>query len=278
MNNKTEIIVKERKINVLKINNQDYISLTDLARYANSEEPKIPIYSWIRNKDVISYLGLWETINNENFKGLEFETFKKEAGKNSFYISPQKWIKETNAIGIISKSGKYDGGTFAHSDIAFEFASWLSPEFKLYLITEFQRLKKNEAIESKLDWHVSRVLTKVNYVLQTDAIKDVIIPTLTNAQKRTIYAEEADVLNVSLFGMTAKEWRNINPNLRGNMRDYTDLLHLIILNNLEGINAELIKMKIPQSERLIKLNTIARKQASLLEQNKSLNNLIENKK
>ena len=276
--NISTIIVKERKISIMKINNQDYISLTDLARYANSEEPKIPIYSWIRNKDVISYLGLWEQLNNETFKGLEFETFKKDAGKNSFYISPQKWIKATGAIGIISKSGN-NGGTFAHQDIAFEFASWLSPEFKLYLITEFLRLKKQEAYQNKLEWHANRLLAKVSYLVHTDAIKNNIIREITDAQKKTIYAEEADVLNVALFGMTAKEWRESNPNLDGNIRDHTDLLHLVILNNLENINAELIEMKIPQNERLIKLNTIARRQISLLEQNKSFNDLkyIENK-
>ena len=196
-------------------------------------------------------------------------------------MSPQKWIKETNAIGIISKSGRYDGGTFAHKDIALEFASWLSPEFKLYVIQEFQRLKQNEAYQNKIDWHANRVLSKVNYVVHTDAIKSIIVPTLTENQKKFIYAEEADVLNVALFGMTAKEWRINNPDIadKGNIRDYTDLLHLIILNNLENINAQLIEMKIPQRERLVRLNNIARKQMSLLNNNKSFDNLkyIENK-
>lgn len=235
----------------------------------------------MRNKEVISYLGLWEQLNNENFKGGEFATFKNEAGSNKFKMSPQKWIRETNAIGIISKSGRYDGGTYAISDIAFEFASWLSPEFKLYLITEFQRLKKNENYQNKIDWHANRILAKVNYLVHTDAIKSNIIPILTDKQKKFVYAEEADVLNVALFGMTAKEWRENNPEIadKGNIRDYTDLLHLVILNNLENINAELIERKIPQSERLIRLNTIARKQAELLKNNKLLNNLkyIENK-
>ena len=196
-------------------------------------------------------------------------------------MSPQKWVRETNAIGIISKSGRYDGGTFAHPDIAFEFASWLSPEFKLYLIQEFQRLKKNEAYQNKIDWHANRILAKVSYVVHTDTIKSVIVPTLTEKQKKFVYAEEADVLNVALFGMTAKEWRTNNPEIadKGNIRDYTDLLHLVILNNLENINAELIEMKIPQSERLIKLNDMARKQIELLKNNKTFNNLeyIENK-
>ena len=280
-NIKTQIMVKEQKINVLRINNNEYISLTDLARYVDNEEPRLPIRDWMRNKEVISFLGLWESIHNENFKGGEFDTFKNEAGSNKFKMSPQKWIKETNAIGIISKSGRYDGGTFAHKDIALEFASWLSPEFKLYVIQEFQRLKQNEAYQNKIDWHANRVLSKVNYVVHTDAIKSIIVPTLTENQKKFIYAEEADVLNVALFGMTAKEWRINNPDIadKGNIRDYTDLLHLIILNNLENINAQLIEMKIPQRERLVRLNNIARKQMSLLNNNKSFDNLkyIENK-
>ncbi len=277
---KTEITVKEQRINVLRIDNKEFISLTDLARYANPEEPKIPIYAWMRNKDVIAYLGLWEQLNNENFKGHEFETFENQAGKNSFYMSPQKWIKETNAVGIISKSGN-NGGTYARSDIALEFASWLSPEFKLYVIQEFERLKKNEAYQNKIDWHANRVLAKVSYVVHTDAIKSIIVPTLTEKQKKFVYAEEADVLNVALFGITAKEWRESNPELadKGNIRDYTDLLHLVILNNLENINAELIEMKIPQNERLVRLNNIAKKQMELLKNNKSFNNLeyIESK-
>ena len=279
-NIKTQIVVKEQKISVLRIDNKEFISLTDLARYANPEEPKVPIYAWMRNKDVLTYLGLWEQLNNENFKGHEFETFENEAGKNSFYMSSQKWIKETNAVGIISKSGN-NGGTYARSDIALEFASWLSPEFKLYVIQEFERLKKNEAYHNKIDWHANRVLAKVSYVVHTDAIKSVIVPTLTEKQKKFVYAEEADVLNVALFGMTAKEWRTLNPKIadKGNIRDYTDLLHLVILNNLENINAELIEMKIPQSERLVRLNNIARKQMELLKNNKSFNNLeyIEHK-
>lgn len=276
-----QIIVNEQKIKVLRINNKEYISLTDLARYADNEEPRLPIRDWMRNKEVISYLGLWEQLNNNNFKGGEFATFKNEAGSNKFKMSPQKWIRETNAIGIISKSGRYDGGTYAISDIAFEFASWLSPEFKLYLITEFQRLKKNEAYQNKIEWHTNRILTKANYMIHTDAVKKIIVPTLSEKQKKFVYAEEADVLNVALFGMTAKEWRDNNPELadKGNIRDYTDLLHLVILNNLENINAELIKNNISQVDRLIQLNNIAKHQAEILKNTKSLNNLeyIENK-
>ena len=277
---KSELEVNDNKIKIITIDSKEFISLTDLARYANPEEPKIPIQTWMRNKDVIAYLGLWEKLNNENFKGHEFETFENQAGKNSFYMSPQKWIKETNAVGIISKSGN-NGGTYARSDIALEFASWLSPEFKLYVIQEFERLKKNEAYQNKIDWHANRVLAKVSYVVHTDAIKSIIVPTLTEKQKKFVYAEEADVLNVALFGITAKEWRESNQKIaeKGNIRDYTDLLHLVILNNLENINAELIEMKIPQNERLVRLNNIARKQMELLRKNKSLKNLeyIENK-
>ena len=271
---KTEIYVEKNKVNVIRINNQEYISLTDLARYANPEEPKIPVQAWMRNKDVISYLGLWEKLNNENFKGHEFETFENEAGKHSFYMSPQKWIKETNAIGIISKSGN-NGGTFAHSDIAFEFASWLSPEFKLYLIQEFERLKRNEAYQYKIEWHANRVLSKVNYLVHTDAVKTNIVPILTEEQKRYAYAEEADVLNVALFGMTAKQWRTQNPELaeKGNIRDFTDLLHLVILSNLENTNAELINAGVLQRERLIKLNESARRQMRVLEDNKGIKEL-----
>ncbi|CDE38538.1 putative uncharacterized protein [Mycoplasma sp. CAG:472] len=273
-NVKAQMIVKDQVINIIRIDDNEYISLTDLARYADEDDPRYPIQNWMRNKDVISYLGLWESINNENFKGVEFDTFKNEAGSNKFKISPQKWIRETNAVGMISKSGN-NGGTYARSDIAFEFASWLSPEFKLYLIQEFQRLKKNEAYQNKIDWHANRVLAKVSYIVHTDAIKSIIVPTLTEKQKKFIYAEEADVLNVALFGITAKEWRNKNPKLaeNGNIRDYTDLLHLVILNNLENINAELIKMNISQSDRLVKLNNIAKKQMELLKNNDSLKKL-----
>ena len=282
---KTEINVIDNKIRIMRVGNIDYISLTDLARYANKDEPKIPIQTWMRNKDVIAYLGLWESMNNNLFKGHEFTTFEQNAGKNSFYMSPQKWIKETNAIGIVSKSGN-NGGTYAHPDIAFEFASWLSPEFKLYLIKEFERLKANEAYQEKIEWHANRLLSKLNYVVHTDAIKNYIVPTLTEEQKRFIYQNEADLLNVALFGMTAKEWKDKNPNLaiNGNIRDYTDLLHLVILNNLENINAELIESNLSQRERLIKLNNIAKRQMNILKNNRNiekleiLENNVNNKK
>ena len=272
---KTEINVIDNKIGIMRIGDVDYISLTDLARYADAEEPRLPIRDWMRNKEVISYLGLWESMNNKNFKGGEFATFKNEAGSNKFKMSPQKWIKETNAIGIVSKSGRYDGGTFAHPDIAFEFASWLSPEFKLYLIKEFERLKSNEMYQQKIEWHANRLLSKLNYVVHTDAVKNYIVPTLTEDQKKFVYAEEADVLNVALFGMTAKEWRQENPKLakKGNIRDYTDLLHLVILNNLENTNAEFIKLGMQQSERLICLNNSARNQMEILKNNNGIKEL-----
>lgn len=204
---KSEINVNGNKVEIMRVDETDYISLTDLARYADDEEPRLPIRDWMRNKEVISYLGLWESIHNRNFKGGEFATFKNEAGSNKFKMSPKKWINATNSIGIISKSGRYDGGTFAHPDIAFEFASWLSPEFKLYVIQEFQRLKKSETYQQKIEWHANRLLSKLNYVVHTDAIKKYIVPTLTEQQIKFVYANEADVLNVALFGITAKEWR-----------------------------------------------------------------------
>ena len=269
----TNLKVNNNTIRVIRVNNMEYISLTDLARYADEEEPRFPIQNWLRNKDVILYLGLWESINNSNFKRVEFDTFKNESGSNKFKMTPQRWIRETSAKGIISKSGN-NGGTFAHPDIAFEFASWLSPEFKLYLIQEFQRLKKNESYQEKIEWQANRTLAKVNYLVHTNAICEHIVPTLTDSQIRFVYAEEADVLNVSLFGMTAKEWRDTNPELAktGNIRDYTDLLHLVILNNLENINAELIEMKMPQNKRLIRLNAIAKKQMDILRNNNTLAN------
>ena len=266
---------KSSKVELNVINNIDYISLTDLAKTQNNESPADVVKNWMRNKETLSFLGVWEELNNENFKLVEFEQFKNEAGRHAFTMSPQKWVKETNAIGIISKSGKYRGGTFARSDIAFEFASPLSPEFKLYLIKEFERLKKNEVNQNKLDWHANRILTKVNYLIHTDAIKTFIVPTLTEEQKKFVYAEEADVLNVALFGMTASEWKDENPELaiNGNIRDYTDLLHLIILNNLENTNAELITQNISQQERIVYLNESAKRQIKILKDNKNIKKL-----
>ena len=271
----TEIIVKENKVGILRIGNVNYISLTDLARYQNSSDPSFTVKNWLRRINTIDYIGLWEEIHNQDFNLVEFDQIKTEYGRNSFAMSPTQWIKRTNAIGIISKGGRYSIGTFAHPDIAFEFASWLSPEFKLYLITEFERLKANEAYQEKIDWQANRILAKLNYVVHTDAVKAYIVPTLTDAQKKFVYAEEADVLNVALFGMTAKEWRESNPELakNGNIRDYTDLLHLVILNNLENTNAELIEAKVPQNERLVRLNNSARRQMKVLKDNKNIKDL-----
>ena len=281
-NVKTQMVVKEQKIGVLVIDGEEYISLTDLARYANPDDPSGVIRNWMSNKNSYAFYSLWEEINNPNFNSVESHRIKnEEVPYNRFTMTPKRWKEKFNAIGIIPSGGKYSVGTFAHSDIAFEFASWLSPEFKLYLITEFERLKKNEAYQEKKEWHANRVLAKANYLVHTDAIKNVIVPTLTEKQKRFIYADEADILNVALFGMTAKEWRKSNPDLadNGNIRDYTDLLHLVILNNLENLNAELIKMKFPQGERLVRLNNTARRQIELLQNNKAFKSLecIENK-
>src|SRR5574344_1790252 len=271
----TEVDVKGNTIKVLRIDGYEYISLTDLAKTQNDESPADVVKNWMRNKETLSFLGVWGELNNDNFKLVEFDQFKNEAGRHAFTMSPLKWIRDTNAIGIISKSGKYGGGTFARSDIAFEFASWISPEFKLYLIKEFERLKRNENYQYKIEWNINRILSKVNYVVHTDAIKNFIVPTLTEEQKRFVYANEADVLNVALFGMTAKEWRENNPELakNGNIRDYTDLLHLVILNNLENTNAELIRINVKQSERLVKLNESARYQMESLKNNKNIKEL-----
>ena len=272
---RAEINVKNLKISILHVNNIDYISLTDLARFQNSSDPSFTVKNWLRRVSTIDYIGLWEQLHNKEFNLVEFDQIKTEYGKNSFAMSPSQWIKRTNAIGIISKGGRYSIGTFAHPDIAFEFVSWLSPEFKLYLITEFERLKNKESYQYKLEWSANRLLSKVNYLVHTDAIKEIIVPKLTEKQKRFVYANEADVLNVALFGMTAKEWREQNQELalNGNMRDYTDLLHLIILNNLENSNAEMIKLGISQQERLIKLNESARRQIELLKNNNRINEL-----
>lgn len=261
--------VKDNLVSVIRIGNVDYISLTDLARYKNPIEPKDVIKNWLRAKTNIEFLALWEQMHNPNIKGVEIDTFKSEAGTHYFTMSPQRWIKETNAIGIISKSGN-NGGTYAHPDIAFEFASWISPEFNLYLITEFQRLKQNESYQNKIDWSVRRELAKTNYRIHTDSIKENIIPTLTEKQKLFAYANEADLLNVALFGMTAKEWKDKNPTLDGNMRDYANILQLVILSNLENLNAEMIERGVTQKSRLESLNKIAKKQYDILQDSSSI--------
>ena len=273
---KTEINVVDNKIGIMRIGDVDYISLTDLAKYQNPEDPSGVIRNWMSNKNSFDYYGLWEQINNENFNSVEFHVIKtEEVPYNRFTMTPKRWKDKFNAIGIVPSAGKYSVGTFAHPDIAFEFASWLSPEFKLYLIKEFERLKSNEMYQQKIEWHANRLFSKLNYVVHTDAVKNYIVPTLTEDQKKFVYAEEADVLNVALFGMTAKEWRQENPKLakKGNIRDYTDLLHLVILNNLENTNAEFIKLGMQQSERLICLNNSARNQMEILKNNNGIKEL-----
>ena len=257
-----KINVQQTAITLLKGNEQDYISLTDIARY-KSDDPTAVIGNWMRNRNTIEYLGIWETLYNPGFKPLEFDGFRKEAGLNAFTLSPQKWINTTGAIGIVSRSGRY-GGTFAHKDIAFKFASWISVEFELYLVKEFQRLKEQE--QAQIGWNAKRELSKINYRIHTDAIKQNLIPQeITPAQASRIYANEADVLNMALFGMTALEWRDKHPDLKGNIRDYASINELICLSNMESLNAVFIQDSIPQRERLIRLNRIAIQQMQVLE-------------
>ncbi len=257
-----KITVKDTSVTIISINENDYISLTDIAKY-KSDDPTAVIGNWLRNRNTIEYLGIWESLYNPNFKPLEFEGFKKEAGLNAFTLSPTKWISATNAIGILSQSGRY-GGTYAHKDIAFKFASWISVEFELYIIKEFQRLKSEE--QQLLGWSAKRELSKINYRIHTDAIKHNLIPAeVTPAQANIIYANEADVLNVAMFGMTAKQWREANPDSKGNIRDYATISELICLSNMENLNAVFIGQGIPQGERLVKLNQIAIHQMRVLE-------------
>ena len=262
--------VKDNLINVMRVGNVDYISLTDLARYKNSLAPGDVVIKWMSNKSSFDFYCLWEELSNPNFKLAESREFKIDSATQSFTMSPSRWIKETNAIGFVSKRGKYDGGTFAHPDIALEFASWIDPAFKLYLIKEFERLKQNESYQNRIEWSVRRELAKTNYRIHTDSIKENIIPTLTEKQKLYVYANEADILNVALFGMTAKEWKDQNPTLDGNMRDYANILQLVILSNLENLNSEMIAQGIEQKVRLERLNEIARKQYDILQDSKNI--------
>ncbi len=258
-----KIHVQKTDVTILKINEDDYISLTDIAKFKNPEPTEV-IANWMRNRNTIEYLGIWETLYNPVFKPLEFEGFRNEAGMNAFTLSPQKWVVTTNAKGIVSKSGRY-GGTFAHKDIAFKFAAWISIEFELYFIKEFQRLKEEE--HKLLGWSAKRELAKLNYHIHTDAIKQNLIPKeLTAKQTSIIYASEADVLNMALFGITAKQWREKNPNLKGNIRDYASINELICLSNMENLNAVFINENMEQNQRLIKLNQIAIQQMSILQE------------
>ena len=273
-------MAKNKTINVqgfnivwYETNYNDYISLTDIARYKDAEHTDDIIKNWLRNRNTIELLGFWESIYNPNFKPVEFDGFRKQAGLNSFVMTPKKWIESTNAIGIVSKSGRY-GGTFAHKDIALEFASWISIEFKLYIIKEFQRLKEDETSQLKLEWNLQRTLSKINYHIHTDAIKDNLIPKeITKQQANFVYADEADLLNVALFGLTAKEWRENNPDKKGNVRDYASLEQLVVLSNMESINALLISQGLTPSERLRELNKVAITQMKYLVKNKAIKQL-----
>lgn len=252
-----KLIVQDTLVSLTRVNDDDYISLTDIARVRNPDEPKDVVKNWLRNRSTVEYLGLWEKINNAAFKGVEFDSFKHQAGSNSFTLSPNKWIETTGAIGIKSAVGR-GGGTYAHRDIAFEFASWVSAEFKLYLIKEFQRLKEEESVRLESGWDIKRSLARINYKIHTDAIKDAIIPhSITPAQTGYIYASEADLLNVALFGMAAKEWREQNPDQPGNIRDAATVEQLVVLSNLESLNAAFIRQGIAQPERLKALNELA---------------------
>ena len=268
-----KIHVSGTEITVLESNMSDFISITDIARYKDAEHTDSIIQNWMRNRNTIELLGFWEIIYNPDFKPLEFEGFRKQAGLNSFVMTPKKWIEATNATGIVSKSGRY-GGTFAHKDIAFEFASWISIEFKLYVIKEFQRLKEDENGRLKLEWNLQRTLSKINYRLHTDAIKENLIPKeLSKKEINIIYANEADILNMALFGKTAIQWRNENPEADGNIRDTATIGQLVVLSNLESINAVLIHQGLSQSERLLQLNQVAITQMKSLVGNSQLKKL-----
>jgi len=260
----TNITVKKISIRTIKVTGADYISITDIAKQKNPIEPKDVIKNWMRSKNTLEYLGLWELLNNPAFKGVEFDPLLKDAGSNAFTMSPSRWIELTGAIGVIVKNG-IDSGTYAQRDIAFKFASWVSVEFELYLIKEFQRLKEEE--QKQIGWSAKRELAKINYHIHTDAIKRNLIPVeLTKEKINHVYANEADVLNVALFGMTAKEWHEFNPKLKGNIRDYATINELICLSNMENINAIFINENLPQNERLMKLNNIAIQQAKILQE------------
>ena len=261
----TKMHVKDNLVKVMRVNGVDYISLTDLASYINPNVPSGVIRNWMSTRNSFSFYSLWEELNNPDFNSVKSHGIKiDEVPYNRFTMTPNRWKKEFNAIGIIPSSGKYSKGTFAHPDIALEFASWIDPAFKLYLIKEFERLKHNETYQERIEWSVRRSLSKTNYRIHTDSIKENIVPTLTDKQKLFIYANEADVINVALFGMTAKEWRENNPDKEGNIRDYTDILHLVVLSNLEVLNASMIENNISQKDRLEQLNKTARRQINIL--------------
>lgn len=282
-----QLVVKNKPINIHKIDGEDYICLTDMIR---GEEGIDHIKNWMRNRNTVEFLGLWESINNENFKGVEFDTFRKEAGLNSFTLTPKKWVEATNAKGMISKSGRFGGGTYAHKDIAFEFGTWISPVFKLYLIIEYQKLKEVENNQYNLEWNVKRLISKTNYLLHTDAIKDHIIPESKKWRKDLEYAEEADILNVAVFGCTAKEWKENNPKRckdGENVRDSASINELVILSNAENLNSEMIRDGLDRKDRFIRLQTIIQRQKKILSERDFIKSMkktsedvyvIENKK
>ena len=273
--NKEQISAKGFSIQVYTEDfKNDYISITDIAKYKNTDDPRFVIQNWMRNRNTLEFIGLWEALNNPNFNRVQFDTFRNEAGLNRFTMTPSKWIESTDAIGIVSKAGRY-GGTYAHYDIAMEFASWLSPEFKLYIIQDYKRLKEDENSKLSLTWNLHREISKINYKIHTDAIKEYLLKDLTNEQLSFKYASEADMLNVALFNKRAKEWRNENPNLKGNMRDYANINELLVLANMESYNSILIAKGIKQKERMIELRVFARKQIFALERlgSESMNKL-----
>ena len=270
--NKT-ILVKGTEITISNRGAKDYISLTDIARHRDGERSDYILQNWLRNRSTIEFIGLLEQLNNPSFNSIEFDGFKNLAGSNSFSLTPKRWIESTNAIGIISKTGRY-GGTFAHKDIAFEFASWISSEFKLYLITEFQRLKDDENSRLNLEWNLQRTLAKINYRIHTDAIKENLIPAeLSKSQINLVYATEADLLNMALFGKTAKQWRDENLDADGNIRDYASIEQLVVLSNLESLNGVLIQQGLPQNSRVRQLNAIAITQMTSLMNNSNIKKL-----
>ena len=276
--NKEQISAKGFSIQVYTEDfKNDYISLTDIAKYKNTDDPRFVIQNWMRNRNTLEFIGLWEALNNPNFNRVQFDTFRNEAGLNRFTMTPSKWIESTDAIGIVSKAGRY-GGTYAHYDIAMEFASWLSPEFKLYIIQDYKRLKEDENSKLSLTWNLHREISKINYKIHTNAIKEHLLKDLTNEQLSFKYASEADMLNVALFNKTAKEWREENQDLKGNMRDYASLNELLVLANMESYNAVLIGKGMDQKERMIELRNLARTQLMSIEKlnNTGMKNL-ENK-
>jgi len=265
-----KIEVQGREITLMSVGNEDFISLTDIARYKDPDRTDYIIQNWLRNRTTIEFLGIWEKLNNPDFKPIEFDGFRNQAGLNSFVLTSKQWVEKTGAIGIASKSGRY-GGTYAHKDIAFEFATWISVEFKLYLIKEFQRLKEDENTILKLEWNLQRIISKINYRIHTDAVKEKLIPPeLSKEQINYVYASEADLLNAALFGMTAHEWRKKNPDREGNIRDHAELIQLVVLSNLESINSVFIRQGLKQSERVAQLNQIAISQMNSLTDNRQL--------